>query len=328
MALQFRPYDDAAGRETRARWAGSIDDIFNAYQRAQEQGRITEQDRIAAEARAGAERERQGRNLLQYGFDPRQVTPEVLARSQPGMVPQGPAAPGAMSPEQSENPMFGALRSYLEKKKSTATMSTQEQQLRMEQIRAGIDRDKAQAELDRAKAAAEASGGGPSATAKRPAATEFNARGFADKARQANESLEKLIMGGFDPSSNKAMLGGVLPNIFKPSDVQQLEQARRQFVNAILRRESGAAIPESELANYNRQYFPMPGDSQQVLGQKAQARRLAIAGLESEGSRVPSALPSTGVGGGAIRVQLPDGRIGNIPADKLDAAISRGARRL
>lgn len=132
MALNFRPYDDAAGRETRARWSRGLEGIMEQYlaskQNAQQQGRLTQQDTIAAQGRINAEKDRQGANLLQYGFDPRAVTPEVLARSQPGLTPQGPAQPGMPSPEQAENPLFGAVRSFLEKKRSAAGMETQKQQ--------------------------------------------------------------------------------------------------------------------------------------------------------------------------------------------------------
>jgi hypothetical protein len=60
---------------------------------------------------------------------------------------------------------------------------------------------------------------------------------------------------------------------------QKLVQAQRDFVNAILRRESGAAISESEFNNAQRQYFPQPGDGPDVIEQKKQNRMLAIEGL-------------------------------------------------
>jgi hypothetical protein len=68
-----------------------------------------------------------------------------------------------------------------------------------------------------------------------------------------------------------------------PSSAQQrVEQSRRDFVNAVLRRESGAAIAPSEFANAQRQYFPQPGDSKEVIAQKRRNRELAIRGLEVE----------------------------------------------
>ena len=65
-----------------------------------------------------------------------------------------------------------------------------------------------------------------------------------------------------------------------PGKTQQVEQAQRNFVNAILRQESGAAIADSEFANAQKQYFPQPGDSKQVILQKKQNRETAIAGLQ------------------------------------------------
>lgn len=127
----------------------------------------------------------------------------------------------------------------------------------------------------------------------KPTGAEFAARGFADKASQANANLESLEKSGFDPAGLAAGVGSFTPNLMKGDAVQRLEQSKRQFVNAILRRESGAAIPESELKNYTRQYFPEMGDSPSVMAQKAQARKIAISGLEAEGSRVPSSLPAS-----------------------------------
>lgn len=57
---------------------------------------------------------------------------------------------------------------------------------------------------------------------------------------------------------------------------QQYRQAQRDFVNAILRKESGAAISQGEFANAEKQYFPQPGDSQEVIAQKAKNRQTAI----------------------------------------------------
>lgn len=66
---------------------------------------------------------------------------------------------------------------------------------------------------------------------------------------------------------------------------QQVEQARRDFVNAVLRQESGAAIGQSEFENAARQYFPQPGDTDAVVAQKARNRALAIQGLQTNAGR-------------------------------------------
>jgi len=63
---------------------------------------------------------------------------------------------------------------------------------------------------------------------------------------------------------------------------QQVDQAQRDFINAVLRRESGAAIAMEEFNNARMQYFAQPGDSEQVLAQKARNRALAIDGMLAE----------------------------------------------
>jgi len=66
---------------------------------------------------------------------------------------------------------------------------------------------------------------------------------------------------------------------------QQVEQAQRDFINAVMRRESGAVIGPAEFVNANKQYFPQVGDSEAVLAQKARNRKTAIEGVLAE---VPS----------------------------------------
>ena len=60
---------------------------------------------------------------------------------------------------------------------------------------------------------------------------------------------------------------------------QSFDQASRDFINAILRRESGAVISEEEFVNARKQYLPVAGDTAANLEQKAAARRTAIDGL-------------------------------------------------
>lgn len=76
---------------------------------------------------------------------------------------------------------------------------------------------------------------------------------------------------------------------------QQVVQAQRNFVNAILRVESGAAVSESEFNNAQKQYFPQVGDSKEVLEQKRQNRVTAMQGMARQagpGYKPPAALTS------------------------------------
>lgn len=57
------------------------------------------------------------------------------------------------------------------------------------------------------------------------------------------------------------------------------DQAQRDFINALLRRESGAVIAPSEFENAQKQYFPQFGDGEAVLLQKAKNREIAMQGI-------------------------------------------------
>lgn len=74
---------------------------------------------------------------------------------------------------------------------------------------------------------------------------------------------------------------GTVMNWTQSPKQQQVEQAQRDFVNAVLRRESGAVISPAEFDNATKQYFPQPGDSQEVIKQKQFNRENAIQALEA-----------------------------------------------
>jgi len=67
---------------------------------------------------------------------------------------------------------------------------------------------------------------------------------------------------------------------------QMVDQAQRNFINAVLRRESGAVISPDEFSNARKQYFPEPGDGELVLKQKKANRELVISGLATGAGKV------------------------------------------
>lgn len=75
---------------------------------------------------------------------------------------------------------------------------------------------------------------------------------------------------------------GAATNWTQSDGQQQVEQAQADFINAILRRESGAVISDQEFARAQEQYFPEIGDTPTRLRQKAANRRTAISGLKAE----------------------------------------------
>lgn len=143
---------------------------------------------------------------------------------------------------------------------------------------------------------------------------------FGTRMKEADRLLTELS-GKFSPGAVNAkmaaegvpVIGGVAGytgNLMLSGAGQQAEQAQRDFVNAVLRRESGAAISASEFENARKQYFEQPGDLPAVKAQKAANRRLAIAGMEAEvpgGFRAaPSLTNPTGNTGGATGSFSPD----------------------
>lgn len=120
---------------------------------------------------------------------------------------------------------------------------------------------------------------------------------FGTRMQEADKILADLQKGGKSfstPGANAPFIGGIV-NSINTEQGQMLDQAKRDFTNAVLRRESGAAIAPSEFASADKQYFPQIGDSDKVIAQKARARQIAIQGILSE---VPKGTPPIRVDGG------------------------------
>lgn len=62
---------------------------------------------------------------------------------------------------------------------------------------------------------------------------------------------------------------------------QVARNAGDEFLQAILRKDTGAAITSQEMAEYGRTYLPQPGDGAAVLRQKSQARVRALEALKA-----------------------------------------------
>jgi hypothetical protein len=147
------------------------------------------------------------------------------------------------------------------------------------------------------------------------APTEFQGKSaaFGLRATEADKILNGLN-GKYSPATINTkqaaddawLIGGPLGaaiNKFGMSGAdQRAEQAQRDFVNAVLRQESGAAIGANEFANAKKQYFPQPGDGPDVIAQKAANRQLAIQGFQANAGRAAlTAPPKASAGQWSIR---------------------------
>jgi hypothetical protein len=106
---------------------------------------------------------------------------------------------------------------------------------------------------------------------------------FANRMENAEKSFSKVSGEGLGLSGAAQSAAGAVPgvgNFLKTENFQKMEQAKREWVTALLRKESGAAIGKDEYTQYDRQFFPQPGDGPSVIAQKAEARRVATEALK------------------------------------------------
>jgi hypothetical protein len=131
--------------------------------------------------------------------------------------------------------------------------------------------------------------GGPADKTLSPNKEQSDAYTYSTRMESADKIINSLE-GKYDPFSINIKTSGktaLIPGgetaankyLLNAND-QKAEQAQRNFINAVLRRESGATIQPSEFDSANQQYFNQPGDSPEVKAQKKANRREAIEGLK------------------------------------------------
>ena len=122
----------------------------------------------------------------------------------------------------------------------------------------------------------------PSGSEKPSSGVQKRVLNFFNRAEQADKDLEGLEeqvrQTGLMGQARMAMA----PNVLQSQMGQSYTQAQRAFTEARLRKDSGAAIPESEFENDRVTYFAQPGDSAETLDQKRRARAAVLASLAFE----------------------------------------------
>jgi len=131
-----------------------------------------------------------------------------------------------------------------------------------------------------------AAGEGDKSALEKAKSSQFAAGGFAVRAKEAEDVLNMLQQEGFDPASasgsaQRAMSGSML-RTFASENAQLAENAEKSWILAVVRDESGAAIKESEWKNYRDVYFPVFGDTPEVVEAKRRKRILKRAEFEAE----------------------------------------------
>lgn len=123
---------------------------------------------------------------------------------------------------------------------------------------------------------------------------------YATRAQGALEVLEPVAetltslssqMAGYDPT-------GVIRSRVQSPEYQVARNAGDEFLQAILRKDTGAAITPSEQALYGVTYLPQPGDGPEVLDAKRAARQRAVAAINAGMSPAQMIAAETALGGG------------------------------
>jgi len=91
------------------------------------------------------------------------------------------------------------------------------------------------------------------------------------------DALGDKLASFSDSVGGKAPLVG---NYLKSKEYQQAEQAGREWMMSILRKDTGAAITKEEESIYGDMYLPRPGDDKAVLTQKKAARQRATQAIQ------------------------------------------------
>lgn len=145
-------------------------------------------------------------------------------------------------------------------------------------------------------------------------ATQSSANSYANRLNEAAVTLDKLGSKFASPTA----LGGVkdpvfgigLPNFLKTADRQSYEQAQKNFITAVLRRESGASISPSEFETAAEIYFPQPGNPPSVVAQKERTRNTVINNMYHEADMLRPVLPgATITSGGKKYIVGPSGEL-------------------
>jgi len=133
---------------------------------------------------------------------------------------------------------------------------------------------------------------------KPPNEAQGNAIAFGARMNDSNRILEGLERENVTSGGRiKGFVSGTLQSLvpyqgeklaagaesvmrpFSSEKQNNYEQAKENFITAVLRKESGASINPDEFAREERKYFPQPGDGDSTIKQKQEARRLAISAM-------------------------------------------------
>lgn len=121
--------------------------------------------------------------------------------------------------------------------------------------------------------------------------------GFALTLNDGLEQTKALVDKGYDPSSAawvaKYLEGTTIGNLMLDDQDQLFLGSVEQMINAIARRETGAAITAFERKDFFQRYLPMPGDSKARQDQKQKALERQFKSIRGQSGSVYDAIRLT-----------------------------------
>jgi hypothetical protein len=142
---------------------------------------------------------------------------------------------------------------------------------------------------------------------------------FAGAMHRANKEYENLVRAsGYDPSNPLNRLP--MFEMLKTQNRKLYEGIVNEFTNAINRDQSGASVTPAEFQAAERRYFPLAGDTEEVLKAKEARRKEMVASMydlvpESARDKIPSYgtnQPQQSAPGGVVEFMRAPGKGGII----------------
>lgn len=104
---------------------------------------------------------------------------------------------------------------------------------------------------------------------------------YATRAEGALATINQFDTELVSPGGHIAAKFGAFGNYFQTEGYQKAAQAGKEFLQAVLRKDTGAAITADEVREYGSVYLPMPGDSEAVIQQKRVSRQRALEAMKA-----------------------------------------------
>ncbi len=146
---------------------------------------------------------------------------------------------------------------------------------------------------------------------KPPNQQQFTAATYAGRIEQSGQILDKLEKDIAGMNLISYEMQKRVPPTLQSGTFQSYDQAARNLVNAVLRRESGATVTEAEFENAKKQYLPQPGDTAQTLKQKKENRDYVFEGMKRASGAAYEPPPDANLGGAKSGPAVGERRVVN-----------------